>query len=76
MERSVIMQAVTCLEKRASGCRSNPGKVEGYIKAEYVLTGSEALEKADSLQKTVADVNTEGLKVRTSRALTAKCWIL
>ena len=23
LERSVIMQAVTCLEKRASGCRSN-----------------------------------------------------
>ena len=41
------------------------GKVEGYIKAEYVLTGSEALEKAGSLLKTVADVNTEGLKVRT-----------
>ena len=38
---------------------------EGYIKAEYVLTGSEALEKAGSLLKTVADVNTEGLKVRT-----------
>lgn len=53
------------MEKRASGCRSNPEKVEGYIKAEYVLTGSEALEKAGSLLKTVADVNTEGLKVRT-----------
>ena len=26
LERSVIMQAVTCLEKRASGCRSNPEK--------------------------------------------------
>jgi uncharacterized protein YgiM (DUF1202 family) len=41
------------------------GKVEGYIKAEYVLTGSEALDKASTLLKTIADVNTDGLKVRT-----------
>lgn len=41
------------------------GKVEGYIKSDYVLTGSEALNKASSLLKKVADVNTEGLKVRT-----------
>lgn len=41
------------------------GKVEGYIKAEYVLTGTDALEKASTLLKTVADVNTDGLKVRT-----------
>ena len=41
------------------------GKVEGYIKSDYVLTGSEALEKASSLLKKIADVNTEGLKVRT-----------
>jgi uncharacterized protein YgiM (DUF1202 family) len=41
------------------------GKVEGYIKAEYVLTGSEALDKASTLLKLIADVNTDGLKVRT-----------
>ncbi|MFG6331777.1 MAG: C40 family peptidase [Lachnospiraceae bacterium] len=41
------------------------GKVEGYIKSEYVLTGSSALEQAASLLKPVADVNTDGLKVRT-----------
>ena len=41
------------------------GKVEGYIKSDYVLTGSDALNKASSLLKKVADVNTEGLKVRT-----------
>lgn len=41
------------------------GKVEGYIKSEYVLTGSSALEKASTLLKPIADVNTEGLKVRT-----------
>lgn len=41
------------------------GKVEGYIKGEYVLTGSDALEKASTLLKPIADVNTDGLKVRT-----------
>lgn len=41
------------------------GKVEGYIKSEYVLTGSSALEQASSLLKPVADVTTDGLKVRT-----------
>lgn len=41
------------------------GEVEGYIKAEYVLTGTDALEKASTLLKPIADVNTDGLKVRT-----------
>ncbi|MBR5509963.1 MAG: C40 family peptidase [Lachnospiraceae bacterium] len=41
------------------------GEVEGYIKSDYVLTGSSALEKASSLLKTVAEVNTDGLRVRT-----------
>lgn len=41
------------------------GKVEGYIKSEYVLTGMSALDQASTLLKPVADVNTNGLKVRT-----------
>ena len=41
------------------------GKVEGYIKSEYVLTGMSALDQASALLKPVADVNTNGLKVRT-----------
>lgn len=41
------------------------GDVQGYIKAEYVLTGKEALDKASTLLKPIADVNTDGLKVRT-----------
>lgn len=41
------------------------GKVEGYIKSEYVLTGSDALSKASTLLKKVVDVNTDGLRVRT-----------
>lgn len=41
------------------------GDVEGYIKAEYVLTGSEALDKASTLLKQVVNVTTDGLRVRT-----------
>jgi len=40
------------------------GKVEGYIKSDYVLTGKEALDKASTLLKQVASVNVDGLKVR------------
>ncbi len=40
------------------------GKVEGYIKSEYVLTGEKAMEKAEALLKKVANVTTDGLKVR------------
>ena len=53
------------LEDKGEWLYIKSGKVEGYIKSEYVLTGSEALEKASSLLKKIADVNTEGLKVRT-----------
>ncbi len=45
------------------------GEVEGYIKADYVLTGSEALEQAASLLKLVADVTTDGLRVRTEPSM-------
>ena len=41
------------------------GEVEGYIKAEYVLTGTDALQQASTLLKEVAKVTTDGLKVRT-----------
>ena len=50
------------------------GEVEGYIKSDYVLTGSSALEKASTLLKTVAEVNTDGLRVRT--APNTECEIL
>ena len=40
------------------------GEVEGYVKAEYLITGQEAIEKALELGQTVAKVNTNGLNVR------------
>ncbi len=45
--------------------RIRSGEVEGYIKAEYVLTGTGALQQASTLLKKVAKVTTDGLKVRT-----------
>jgi hypothetical protein len=40
------------------------GKVEGYVKAEYLLTGFPAVKKAQELVATIAVVTTESLKVR------------
>lgn len=48
------------------------GEVEGYIKAEYVLTGSQALEKASTLLKQVVNVTTDGLRVRTEPSTDAQ----
>lgn len=48
------------------------GNVEGYIKAEYVLTGSDALQQASSLLKEVVKVTTDGLRVRTEPSTDAE----
>ena len=40
------------------------GEVEGYVLAEYLLTGDEALNKAKTLVHTVAKVKESGLRVR------------
>ena len=56
-----------CYIQKQSGkwYRVVSGEVEGYIKAEYVLTGTDALQQASTLLKKVAKVTTDGLKVRT-----------
>ncbi|MBQ8184757.1 MAG: C40 family peptidase [Lachnospiraceae bacterium] len=41
------------------------GEVEGYVKAEYLLMGQEAVDKALDLGQTVARAKTGGLNVRT-----------
>lgn len=41
------------------------GEITGYVKAEYVLTGSEARAIAESLVRTVAVSTTDSLNVRT-----------
>lgn len=53
------------LEEDGEWLHIKSGQVEGYIKSEYVLTGSEALEKAGMLLKQVVNVTTDGLRVRT-----------
>ncbi|MCL2254346.1 MAG: NlpC/P60 family protein [Lachnospiraceae bacterium] len=40
------------------------GKVEGFVKSEYLLTGFSAIQKAQELATLVAVVNTDALKVR------------
>lgn len=40
------------------------GEVEGYVKAEFLLTGFRAVKKAGELASTVAVVTTDSLKVR------------
>lgn len=53
------------LEDQGEWLKIKSGKVEGFIKADYVLKGSAALEKASTLLKPVVNVNTDGLRVRT-----------
>lgn len=40
------------------------GKVTGYVKSEYLITGSEASQKALDIAKYVATANVDGLRVR------------
>ncbi len=40
------------------------GKVEGYVKSEYLLSGEAALAKAAEVKQTIATVNTTTLRVR------------
>lgn len=48
------------------------GKVSGYVKAEYLLTGDEANAKAEEVKDMMATVNTTTLKVRMEPSTDAK----
>lgn len=48
------------------------GKVTGYVKAEYLLTGEEANAKAEEVKNMMATVNTTTLKVRMEPSTDAK----
>ncbi|WP_099469028.1 C40 family peptidase [Konateibacter massiliensis] len=48
------------------------GKVTGYVKAEYLLTGEEANAKAEEVKTVMATVNTTTLKVRMEPSTDAK----
>lgn len=48
------------------------GKVTGYVKAEFLLTGEEANAKAEEVKTVMATVNTTTLKVRMEPSTEAK----
>ncbi|MFA9375445.1 MAG: NlpC/P60 family protein [Lachnotalea sp.] len=48
------------------------GKVTGYVKAEYLLTGEDANAKAEEVKTVMATVNTTTLKVRMEPSTDAK----
>lgn len=50
------------------------GEVEGYVKAEYLYTGQEAIDLAFDLGQTVAKVTTSSLYVRMEPSTEADYW--
>lgn len=50
------------------------GEVEGYVKAEYLYTGQEAINLAFQLGQTMAKVNTDSLYVRMEPSTDADYW--
>lgn len=50
------------------------GEVEGYVSAEYLFTGPEAVLTARDLVKTVARVTTNGVNVRDGASLDSKVY--
>ncbi len=52
------------------------GEVEGYVKAEYLLTGTEAVDKALELGHTVAKVTADALYVRVEPSTEAEYWTM
>lgn len=58
--------ACEILETEGEWVKVESGKVEGYVKSEYLLTGEEALAVAKDEVITVATVNTTTLRVRSN----------
>lgn len=56
--------AATILGKKGDWYKIKSGTVTGYIKSEYLVTGSEAAEVAAKVGTRIATVNTTTLKVR------------
>ena len=52
------------------------GKVEGYVKSEFLITGDEAVAYGNEVMSTIATVNTTTLKVRQEPSLEAKVLML
>lgn len=52
------------IEEDGEWTKIKSGKVEGYVKSEYLLSGDAALAKAAEVKQTIATVNTTTLYVR------------
>lgn len=52
------------LEQAGDWYRIKSGKVEGYVSAEYIITGDVAAAKAEEVKMTIATVTTQTLNVR------------
>ena len=52
------------------------GEVEGYVKAQYLYTGQEAIDLAFQLGQTVAKVTTDALYVRMEPSTEADYWTM
>lgn len=61
----------TLLGEEDGWYKMQSGSVEGYVKAEYFKTGSEARQIADEVGDKIATVDTETLKVRSDASLEA-----
>lgn len=63
------------LEKTDDGWyKIRSGKVTGYVKAEYVLTGQEAKDKAMEVAELMAIANTDGVNVRSEPNTDSVIW--
>jgi len=65
--------AATILEVVDDWYRINSGSVEGYIKAEFFVTGADAEALVDELATEFGVVNTVTLRVRAEASLDADC---
>lgn len=62
------------LETAGEWYKIQSGKVSGYVKAEYIITGDEAAARAEEIKKTIATVTTQTLNVRVE--MNTDCTIL
>ncbi len=56
------------LKTKGSWTKIKSGKVTGWVKSEYLLTGEKAKKKADKVAKSLATVNTETLNIRSEKS--------
>ncbi len=55
---------VLAVDKQTGWAHIKSGEVEGYVSTDYLLTGADAMLRANELVKTVVVAETDGLRVR------------